>query len=160
MRKLLALCALAAAIIITSTSWAIEGGVMDITSRSVWSPSQTCLNGSTQIWKDSVFFASNYVSWDVNAAGAIAPYSDWRLPTLAELSAAINSGTIQSINYLNGFKAPAGTTMTKYFWTADSQTGKGVAMGLTFNDQGTIVGAASKLVAKSTSICGGFMVRP
>src|SRR5260221_13957382 len=106
MRKLLALCALAAAILTTSTSWATEGGTKDYTTGLVWSPSQTALNGSTLDLADSTFSASKYTSWENNASGVIIAYSDWRLPTLAELTAAINDGTIQSVNYLNGFKAP------------------------------------------------------
>lgn len=160
MRQSLVLLALATMLVFNAASQALEGGVKDPISGLVWTPSQTTINGSMLNFKSSVTFAANYLNYDLNAQGVLTAYSDWRLPTLAELTAAHNHGILQSVNYASGFKAPAGTTITQYFWTADTRGSKATVVGMTFDDQGTIVSTSSKLISKKDVVCGGFMVRP
>jgi hypothetical protein len=160
MRQLLRLFALAVALLVSSTCWAIEGGTKDPITGLVWSPSQTALNGSTLTWKSSVNYAANYVNSDVNAQGIQTTYSDWRMPTLAEMITALDNGTIQAANKVYGFKAPAEATTVKYFWTLDGRGAKASVVGITFDDQGNIVSYTSILMSKKEVINGAFMVRP
>lgn len=161
MRTLMALCALALVVAATNSSRGIEGGFIDAGGTGlVWSPSQSSLNGSMLNWTASVSFAANYSNIDTNLQGVSTTYSDWRLPTLAELTTAIDNGTIQSVNLFMGFKAPTGKTKTMNFWVADNKASKAWAMAITFDDQGHITARSPVQLSKKTIACGGYMVRP
>ena len=115
-------------------------------------------------WTASSTFAANYSINDLSSQGVATTYSDWRLPTLAELTTALTNptnSTVQSINFqLGGFNAGAGSTKTLNFWTADNKASKAWAMAITFDDLGRITAHSPIQLSKKTSACGGYMVRP
>lgn len=97
-----------------------EGGVKDTTGL-VWSKSQKLETGSWWSWAPATTNAANYSIVDVDATGALKTYDDWRLPTVYEIQAAIQDGTLAKV-------MPTGTSGPYYtntwIWTSETRGNK------------------------------------
>ncbi len=143
----------------TTFSRGEEGGNVDPLTGVVWSQSQRAETGSWWRWNSAATRAADYWVMDVDQFGVLTQYSDWRVPTVRELQAAIADGTIGALIPRNSNGSPmyAGTV---YLWSSESRGSKGWAVSVTINSSGQVTGGgtAKLFVKDSASTC--FFVRP
>jgi hypothetical protein len=100
----------------------VGGGTPD-THGVIWSPSQVGATGSYWTWTAASRRAADYVRTD-----ATGTYSDWELPTIAEVQWALADGTLQWLIPLNA----DGTAMygSVPVWTSQTKGQKAYAVRL------------------------------
>lgn len=159
MRFVKSLAVATLAMLACSAAMALDGGYKNTNTGLVWSDSLRALaNGTSADWPYATNYAANYAVWDVNDNGVLTYYSDWRLPTQAELQAALTDGTVQYINQ----NSPSYRFLStdRYFWTSTTRGNKAWLIHIRFGASGEVVSWDGNWATKNMWLVEAYMVRP
>lgn len=158
MRFVKSLAVATLAILVCSAALAVDGGYKQPNTGIVWAFDTIYFSSD---WKTATSYAANYSVSDLNDNGVMTTYSDYRLPTVAEMQAAIADGTITYVNQHSPH--PIGGDI--FVWTSDFR-GKGsrsaYVVHIQYGPNGEVItsnsGQASLALINSSVF--SYMVRP
>ena len=153
---------LVAAALPALADWANQnGGLQDLSTGLVWSPSQTQATGSWWSWTGAKARAADYVTHDYDEAGnVIATYSDWRLPTVKELQTAISNGTMNQLVPRNA-DGSAALYYGVEVWSSESRGNKAWTVTVIRDKaSGDVIGGGEATLWLKGSGFESFFVRP
>jgi hypothetical protein len=141
--------AVAAVLGLAGRAWAdwTAGGYQDPATGKVWTGSYARQTGSWSTWAWAQQQAADYTSTDSSGT-----YTDWRVPTVAELQTAISDGTFGQLPL--GYYGP-----TCLLWSSQWKGNKAWAVRITVDANGTVGGGQAVLVSKGDAYDVHF-IRP
>ena len=159
MRGVVAVCALGVLVGLVCAR-AELGGYVQPSTGVVWSQSHKGETGSWATWPYAKARAADYQVVDSDAAGNSTLYSDWRLPTIAELQAAIADGTIEQLIPRNSLGRPRYHGKV-YTWSSESRSKKFAwAVTLLIDADGRVIGGGEPVLFGTSSAFDIWFVRP
>jgi hypothetical protein len=158
MRKIMALTVVLLGADLSGPAHADEGGYVDPATDLVWSKTLMELGQGSCSRGYSLKFAANYSIQDVDEFGVPRVYSDWRLPTVAELQGAILSGALINVIMRNA----DGTIRDGYFQTSEGngKKCKFVVVRKTADRMAVDVAASGAVYVGGDMAVQAVMVRP